>query len=44
MYEKLSHPNILKFINGWIDTKTKKIIFITELLSGRSIKEYFIIK
>ena len=37
--KKLYHPNIIQFISGWYNENEKKIIMITELVSGGSLKE-----
>ncbi len=37
--KKLYHPNIVQFISGWYNENEKKIIMITELVSGGSLKE-----
>ena len=37
--KKLNHPNIIQFISGWYEENEKKIVMITELISGGSLKE-----
>ena len=38
LMSKLNHPNIVKFIAGWYNRKLKKVIMITEFISGGSLK------
>ena len=38
LMSKLNHPNIVKFITGWYNRKLKKVIMITEFISGGSLK------
>jgi len=37
--KKLDHPNIIKYFSGWFNDLEKKIIMITELVSGGSLKD-----
>jgi serine/threonine protein kinase len=36
--KELDHPNIITFINAWIDKTTEKIHFITEMITGGSLR------
>ena len=39
MLKQLDHPNIIKYISGWIDKEKKEIVLITEAFSGGSLKK-----
>ena len=36
----LNHPRIVRFINAWINRGQKHVIFITERVSGGSLRQY----
>lgn len=38
--EKLKHPNIISFVNAWIDKESQQINLITELITGGSLRQY----
>ena len=38
----LKHPNIITFIYGFYNDKKKEIVFITELFTGGSLKNYLL--
>ena len=37
--KQLNHPNIVQYITGWFDMKKQRVIIITELVSGGSLKQ-----
>ena len=37
--KQLDHPNIVKYYTGWYDKEKKKVIIITEMVSGGSLKQ-----
>lgn len=36
----LQHKNIIKYYNSWVDRGKEQIVFITEIMSAGSLKEY----
>ena len=40
LLKKLNHPNIIKYINGWVNEKKNEFVFITEILTGGNLKSY----
>lgn len=38
LIKELKHRNIITFINAWIDKSTEKIHFITEMITGGSVR------
>lgn len=34
----LKHPNIIHFINAWINKSKNEVVFITEIITGGSLK------
>jgi WNK lysine deficient protein kinase len=38
MLKNLNHPNIINFINAWICKQKDEVIFITEIITGGSLK------
>jgi WNK lysine deficient protein kinase len=39
MMKSLKHPNIIKYVSGWIDEINGNVIIITEIFSGGSLKQ-----
>ena len=37
--KQLDHPNIVKYYTGWYDKEKIKVIIITEMVSGGSLKQ-----
>lgn len=37
--KQLDHPNIVKYFTGWLDKEKQRVIIITELVSGGSLKQ-----
>ena len=37
--KQLDHPNIVKYYTGWYDKEKKRVIIITEMVSGGSLKQ-----
>ena len=40
MLKSLNHSNIINFINAWFNKKKDEVIFITEIVTGGSLKTY----
>lgn len=40
LLQSLDHPNILKFFGSWLNKDQQTLVFITELLSSGSLKEF----
>jgi len=40
MLKNLKHPNIIHFIGTWINKAKEEVIFITEIVTGGSLKSY----
>ena len=38
--KNLKHPNIIHFINAWINKSKNEVVFITEIVTGGSLKSY----
>ena len=38
--QKLSHPKIIHFIKAWHNAKKEELVFITEIMTGGSLKQY----
>ncbi|CAG9317215.1 unnamed protein product [Blepharisma stoltei] len=38
--QKLKHPNILHFIKAWHNKNREEVVFITEIMTGGSLKQY----
>jgi len=36
--KNLKHPNIIHFINAWINKCKNEVVFITEIVTGGSLK------
>jgi WNK lysine deficient protein kinase len=39
LLKKLKHPNIISFISAWINKQKEEIVFITEVVTGGSLKK-----
>lgn len=39
LLKNLKHKNVITFINAWINKNKNEIVFITECLSGGSLKK-----
>jgi WNK lysine deficient protein kinase len=37
---ELHHPNIISFYASWLDPETKSMVFITELFTGGTLRQY----
>ena len=40
LIKALHHPNIITFINAWISKEKEQIHFITEMITGGSLRQY----
>ena len=40
MLKNLKHPNIIHFIGTWINKTKEEVVFITEIVTGGSLKSY----
>lgn len=40
MIQKLHHPNIIHFIKAWYSREKEEVNFITEIMTGGSLKQY----
>lgn len=40
LIQKLNHPKIIHFINAWHNQKKEEVVFITEIMTGGSLKQY----
>lgn len=40
LLKNLKHPNIIHFIAAWINKEKGEIVFITEIVSGGSLRNY----
>lgn len=40
LLKQIHHTNIITFINAWISKETEQIHFITEIITGGSLREY----
>ena len=38
MLKNLKHPNIIHFIGTWINKAKEEVVFITEIVTGGSLK------
>ena len=38
----MKHPNVIHFINAWINRQKDEVIFIAEIVTGGSLKKYFV--
>lgn len=39
LLKKLKHPNIIQFISAWLNKQKEEIVFITEVVTGGSLKK-----
>jgi WNK lysine deficient protein kinase len=40
LIKKLDHPNIIHFISAWHNNDKQEVVFITEMITGGSLKKY----
>jgi serine/threonine protein kinase len=40
LMQKLEHPNIVHFIKAWHNKEKNEVVFITEIMTGGSLKKY----
>ena len=40
LIKKLDHKNIIHFISAWYNNERQEVVFITELITGGSLKKY----
>ena len=40
LLKKLSHPNLIAFYGAWVNKESEKVVFITELMSSGTLKEF----
>ena len=40
LLKTLSHPNLLAYYGGWANTAEQKVVFVTELMSSGTLKEF----
>ena len=40
LLKKLGHPNLIAFYGAWVNRETEKVVFITELMSSGTLKEF----
>lgn len=40
LIQKLTHPNIIHFIKAWHNREKEEVVFITEIMTGGSLKQY----
>lgn len=40
LLKSLKHPNIISFISAWLNKRKEEVVFITEIVSGGSLKKY----
>ncbi len=40
LLKDIEHKNVIKYFNSWVDREKEQIIFITEIMSSGSLKEY----
>jgi WNK lysine deficient protein kinase len=40
LLKSLKHPNVIHFINAWINRQKDEVVFITEIVTGGSLKKY----
>lgn len=43
LLKDLEHPNVIKYHNSWVNREREEIVFVTEIMSSGSLKEYFFI-
>lgn len=40
LLKTLSHPNLLAYYGGWVDKPEQKVVFVTELMTSGTLKEF----
>ena len=40
LIKKLKNPLILNYISGWVNEEKREVVFITDIFSGGSLKQY----
>jgi len=40
LIKKLQHQNIIHFISAWINKEKEQVVFITEIITGGSLRKY----
>mmetsp|Transcript_12667 Transcript_12667/g.19092 ORF Transcript_12667/g.19092 Transcript_12667/m.19092 type:complete len:932 (+) Transcript_12667:313-3108(+) len=40
LLKDLEHPNVIKYHNSWVNREREEIVFITEIMSSGSLKDY----
>lgn len=40
LLKKLHHPNLISFYGAWVNKESEKVVFITELMSSGTLKEF----
>jgi len=40
LLKDLEHPNVIKYHNSWVNREREEIIFVTEIMSSGSLKDY----
>ena len=40
LLRNLDHKNVIKYYNSWIDREKEQVVFITEIMSAGSLKDY----
>ena len=38
--KNLKHPNVIHFISAWYNKKKEEVVFITEMITGGSLKKF----
>jgi len=42
LLQEISHNNIINFYGSWLGAENKEVVFVTEILSGGSLKEFIL--
>lgn len=40
LIRELKHDNIIRFVNGWHNKEKDEVVFITEMVTGGSLRSY----
>ena len=40
LLKDIQHKNVIKYYNSWVDRDREQIVFITEIMSSGSLKDY----
>jgi WNK lysine deficient protein kinase len=40
LLKDIPHKNVIKYFNSWVDREKEQIVFITEIMSSGSLKDY----